>query len=79
MRQVLADQTFQVPIDTGDTPEALATIGANFITVSTTANLAGSGTTPDHRLFLWNLKSGLDTWHLAARRKDPWHGHRSRA
>ena len=53
--QLLADQTYQVPIDVGDTPGALATIGSNFITVSTTANLTGSGTTPDHQLFLWNL------------------------
>jgi Tol biopolymer transport system component len=53
--QLLADKTYQVPIDIGETPEALATIGANFISVSTTANLTGSGTTADHQLFLWNL------------------------
>jgi Tol biopolymer transport system component len=53
--EIVADTTYEVPIDTGDTPEALAVIGNNFIAVSTTANLTGSGTTPDHHLFLWNL------------------------
>ena len=70
--ELLADQRFQIPIDSGETSGALAVIGSHFVALSTTANLEGSGTTAGHRLFLWNLYrlpprpvAGRATWFLA--------------
>jgi hypothetical protein len=70
--ELLADSRFQIPVDAGDTSEALAVIGSHFVALATTANLTGNGTTVGHRLFLWNLYrlpprrvAGRATWFLA--------------
>lgn len=46
---------FELPIDGGDTAQAINAGGAHFIQVSTTANLLGSGTTAGHQLYQLNL------------------------
>ena len=52
---LFAGRTFRLPIDAGDTQQATVGFGAHFMTVSTTANLQGTGTTPGHQLYLLNL------------------------
>jgi len=53
--QVLTNRSYRLPIDGGDTVQAVAELGRYFFMVSTTANLLGGGTTPGHQLYLLNL------------------------
>jgi hypothetical protein len=55
LHMLRANTRTQVPIDSGDTIQAIPESGAHFVVVSTTANLLGSGTTPGHQLYLVNL------------------------
>ena len=48
-------QTYPLPISGGDTGQAVAELGSHFMVVSTTYNLAGSGTTAGHQIYLMNL------------------------
>lgn len=45
---------FPVPTG-GHTSQVVAELGVNFIMLSTTANLLGTGTSTGHQLYLWNL------------------------
>ena len=51
----LAGRHFQLPIDGGDTPQAVVELGGWFMVVSTTANMLGGDPTPGHQLYLLNL------------------------
>jgi len=55
LHQLRANQRYRLPIDGGDTAQAVAEMGFHFVVVSTTANLLGSGTTSGHQLYLVNL------------------------
>jgi Tol biopolymer transport system component len=52
---LVANRRYRLPIAGGDTPQAIAELGAHFMVVSTTANLLGGGTTPGHQLYMLNL------------------------
>jgi hypothetical protein len=52
---VLEGQTYRLPIDAGDTPQAVTELGGHFMVVSTTANLTGSGTTAKRQVYMLNL------------------------
>ena len=51
----LAGRHFQLPIDGGDTPQAVVELGGWFMVVSTTANMLGGDPTQGHQLYLLNL------------------------
>jgi len=52
----LTKHHFQLPINGGDTAEAVAELGGWFMVVSTTENmLGGGGTTPGHQVYMLNL------------------------
>jgi hypothetical protein len=55
MHLLRANERYRLPIDGGDTTQAIPESGAHFVVVSTTANLLGSGTTAGHQLYLLNL------------------------
>jgi Tol biopolymer transport system component len=66
---IFADQRYRMPIDVGDTAQAVAEPGAFFVVVSTTANLLGTGVTSGHQIYQLNLfklaadpVSGSVTW-----------------
>ncbi len=50
-----ADRRYRLPIDGGDTNHVVAGAGFYFLTVCTTANLLGTGTTAGHEIYLFNL------------------------
>jgi hypothetical protein len=52
---LLTHHHFALPINGGDTAEAVAELGGHFMVVSTTANMLGSGTTPGHLVYMLNL------------------------
>jgi hypothetical protein len=52
---LLTHHHFALPINGGDTAEAVAELGGHFMVVSTTANMLGSGTTPGHLDYMLNL------------------------
>jgi Tol biopolymer transport system component len=52
---LVAKQTFRIPVDGGDTQQSLTELGAHFMVISTTANLLGGGTTPEHQIYMLNL------------------------
>jgi Tol biopolymer transport system component len=54
-RHLVAKQTFRIPVDGGDTQQSLTELGAHFMVISTTANLFGGGTTPEHQIYMLNL------------------------
>jgi len=39
----------------GDTQQSITELGAHFMLISTTANLFGGGTTPEHQIYMLNL------------------------
>ena len=49
------DRRYRLPIDGGDTSRVVTGAGLYFLTVSTTANLLGTGTTAGHEIYLLNL------------------------
>jgi Tol biopolymer transport system component len=70
---LFADQRYRMPIDVGNTAQAVAEPGVHFVVVSTTANLLGSGTTSGHQIYQLNLYklapepvSGSEVWFPAA-------------
>ena len=52
---LVSGKHFQLPIDGGDTAQAVAELGGHFMVVSTTANMLGSGTTSGHQVYMLNL------------------------
>jgi len=53
---LVAHQTFRLPaVDGGDTQQSITELGAHFMLISTTANLFGGGTTPEHQIYMLNL------------------------
>jgi Tol biopolymer transport system component len=50
-----ANQRFEVQTGGGDTTRIVPQDEVHFVLVATTANLAGSGTTPQHRVYMVNL------------------------
>jgi len=51
----LTGQHFVLPINGGDTAQAIAELGGHFMVVSTTANMLGNGTTLGHQVYMLNL------------------------
>jgi len=55
-RHLVANQTFRIPgVDGGDTQQSNTELGAHFMVISTTWNLFGGGTTPNHQIYMLNL------------------------
>jgi Tol biopolymer transport system component len=52
---LITNQTWRLPIDTGETLQAVTELGAHFVLVSTTANLLGGATTLGHQVYMLNL------------------------
>lgn len=52
---IRADDRFQVQTGGGHTQRVAGELGIHFMALSTTANLAASGTTPGHQVYLVNL------------------------
>ena len=53
--QLRTGEQFVLPIVGGDTTRVVSELGTFFLMVSTTSNLLGTGVTPGHQLYLWNL------------------------